>query len=188
MTGIIPVDPRRREAGFTLVELIVYVSLSVLVVSLAGGFLLNAAQAQRNVTVATEGANTAQLIVESIKHDVRNATELAVSGNLLVVRTAGMDDTLALTCRAWYFDSDTFYTVTTGNARVSAPSPAALDAWSVEGQGLSPINAAESSVVFAREGATVELSFSVDAGTSTVVQTAVTPRAPLEMEGTCFAG
>ncbi|GEP28710.1 type II secretion system protein [Cryobacterium levicorallinum] len=186
MTDIIPVGPRRRETGFTLVELVIYISLSVLILSLVGGFLLNAVRAQRDVVSSSDGANTAQLIAESIKRDVRNATEVAVSGNLLVVRTAGMDDTSDLSCRAWYFDSGVLYTVNTGDARVTAPAPEGLKDWTVQGQGISAVNLTEPVFSVVVQGQ-VKLSFTVGGTMPVVVHTTVTQRAPSSIEKTCFA-
>ena len=195
MTDIIPVGPRRRETGFTLVELVIYISLSVLVVSLVGGFLLNAVRAQRDVVSSSEGANTAQLIAESIKRDVRNATEVRVNDdhNLLIVKTTGMGNTFDSSCRAWYFKggtADAIYTIDTGETPISMTAPTVLEFWSIQGQGIVQINptgSADKIDVFAYPDPSVELSFAVGGEAPVVVQTAITPRAPSSSEGTCFA-
>ncbi|WP_104177451.1 hypothetical protein [Cryobacterium sp. Y50] len=195
MSTPLRVGPSRAETGFTLVELIIYVSLSVLVVSLVSGFLLNAVRAQRDVVSSTEGANTAQLIAESIKRDVRNATEVRVNDvhNLLIVRTTGMGDTLDSSCRAWYFTggtADAIYTIDTGDTPISMTAPTDLEVWSIQGQGIiqiKPAGSADKIDVFAYSDPSVELSFAVGGEAPIAVQTAVTQRAPSSNEGTCFA-
>lgn len=187
MNGPLRVRPDVNEAGFTLIELIIYVSLSVLILSLVGGFLLNGVRAERDVTSAAQAANTAQLIAESIKRDVRNATEIRVNDdhNLLVVRTAGMDETFALSCRSWYFDSAThaIYSVNEG----AATEPTTTDPWTVRGEGISPIDGVPVFSRFGVSGAPVQLSFIVNGATPVVVSTSVTPRAIFDNEGSCFA-
>ena len=186
MTGTTLAVLRRRDAGFTLVELIIYVSLSVVTVSLVGGFLLNAVRADRDVASSSQAANTAQLIVESIKRDLRNATRFTVvSDNLLVVSTAGMDETLELSCRSWYFDSAThaMYSVNEGEAT----EPTIDLPWIIQGEGISPIDSAPIFSNSGISGAPVQLSFIVQGATPVVVKTSVTPRAITDNEGSCFA-
>ena len=187
MSGPLLAGTKPAQAGFTLVELIIYISLSVLILSLVGGFLLNAVRAERHVTTAAQAANNAHLIAESIKRDVRKATEVRVNDdhNLLIVRTAGMDETFALSCRSWYFDSAThaIYSVNEG----AAAEPRTTEPWIVQGEGISPIDGVPVFSSFGVSGAPVQLSFIVNGATPVVVSTSVTPRAIPDNEGTCFA-
>jgi type II secretory pathway pseudopilin PulG len=198
VSGPIPAENKLAEAGFTLVELIIYISLSVLILSLVGGFLLNGVRAERDVVSTAQAANTAQLIAESIKRDVRNATEVRVNddNNLLTVRTIGMGATLDSSCRAWYFNVGTtdataaIYTIDTGDTPIGMTVPTDLKLWSIQGQGIIQINPADSPGfidVFAFSDPSVALSFAVGGETPVVVSTSVTPRAIPDNEGTCFA-
>jgi hypothetical protein len=162
--------------------------------SLVGGFLLNGVRAERDVTSAAQAANTAQLIVESIKRDVRNATEVRVTNvigdeapySLLVVRTIGTGESPKPSCSAWYFKSDTIRTTNTGDAAISATSPENIEPakWTVHDQKISEIDSVS---VFAVNQGSVKLSFIVKGATPVAVKTTVTPRAPSNTEGTCFA-
>jgi type II secretory pathway pseudopilin PulG len=182
--------PKGAEAGFTLVELIVYISLSVLILSLVGGFLLNGVRAERGVTSAAQAANTAQLIAESIKRDVRNATEVNVSDNhnLLVVKTVGMGEVPDSTCGAWFFDEETqaIYAKKAG-AKSEPMTDDLLASWTAQGQGISRINPTEPVGVFTAVDGSVSLSFTVSGVTPVVVKTSVTARLLIDTEGTCFA-
>ena len=183
MSGSQRTDANSAEAGFTLVELIIYISLSVVILSLVGGFLLNGVRADRDVKSAAQAANSAQLIAESIKRDVRNATRVeVVNENTLVLRTAGVNDPSALSCRSWYFDSGS-QAIYSANVGV-ATSPTIDRPWIMQGEGISEIDAAP---VFTRDHDSVRLSFTVNGATAVHVQTTVTPRAPAEIEATCFA-
>lgn len=62
-----------REHGFTLVELLVYMLLSVLVLAIVGTLMVNTMRVQRSVTGVTSANNAAQSVVNALEIAVRNA-------------------------------------------------------------------------------------------------------------------
>ena len=187
MSVTVPIAVRRSDAGFTLIELIIYISFSVLILALVGGFLLNAVRAESEVNSAAQAANSAQLVAESIKRDVRNATRVeVVSENLLVVETAGMAETIEVTCRSWYFDSASHALYSTNAAVAAAPTTTEeWAAWTEKSQKIRPVNSTEPVFATADQGQ-LKLSFTVGGATPVVVHTSVTARLLIDTGGTCF--
>ncbi|KQQ93999.1 hypothetical protein ASF62_07480 [Leifsonia sp. Leaf325] len=85
------------EDGFTLVELIVYCGLMVLVLTIAGGFLINSIRVENVVTDTTNASSGAQNASSAVKQAVRDAVDVQVStpGDVLKVRTMRTDTAVA---------------------------------------------------------------------------------------------
>lgn len=137
--------PDSREAGVTLIELLVYMSLLTVVLTVVGGILISSTRTERDVRTAAEAANTGQLIVRSVQAGVRNASRVALTDSggtqLLVVRTAGRSTPVEWGCQAWYYVPDgggTLYTKRTSPAvKIPAPVAGVLDSWTLLGEGIS---------------------------------------------------
>lgn len=82
---------RRRadEAGFSLVELIVYSLLMIVVLGLAGAAFIQMLISQRDITAMADASNEQQLAFQQLELDLRNAdwVEVRHGGTLLVMRT-----------------------------------------------------------------------------------------------------
>jgi Tfp pilus assembly protein PilW len=77
------------EAGVSLIELVVYVLLTVVVLGTVAMILSNSWTAQGNVVSETEATNRGQLISSALERAVRNAVAIDVSGgSTLRVRTS----------------------------------------------------------------------------------------------------
>ena len=192
---------RIAERGITLIELLIYSSLSVLVLALIGGMLVNTLTAQRRVSERSEASSTGQIIAQSVHTGVRAATELkltsAPTGQLLVLTSLGTSARSAPVCEAWYFtpaDGGAIYVTRAAptSARIVAPSAANLAAgtggWALLGRGVQPD---QSSPIFALQTAnTVRLVFAVNSGEDSApvrIATTSTSRGNESEPNTCFA-
>jgi type II secretory pathway pseudopilin PulG len=159
------------EAGITLVELLIYMLLSVIVLAVVGGVLVTGLRTQARVQTVTDATTTAQQIVSSIQSGVRNASAVTVispptaGSQMLIARVVGMDPaSTAATCQAWY------YTPTNGGAvymkktssPISQPGSDPPSGWSLLGVGVTP-SSNGGSVFTAPAGLRVELTFNVAA-------------------------
>lgn len=185
---------RIDQRGITLVELLVYMVLATVVLSIVGGLLISSLTTQRTVRSAAEATTIGQLIVRSIDRGVRNASAVRVtdSGRLLVARTTGAAAD-SWVCRAWYIDA-------AGNGTVYM-----IDAASAAG-----INTANAATSWVRLGAAaavgitapfsptsmpgpdvtaITVILSIDAGDAAdfVLTRTVEPRLPTATAGTCFS-
>ena len=162
------ITPRNAEGGFTLVELLIYSLLTVLVLFIAGGILMNGFTGERVVRGLTEAANSAQVTVESIERGVRNAEGLRIStpsgtDQMLVVRTAVPTGSYSVECVAWYYSvaDRTIRTTTAATTISAAPTTTERASWTLLADGVGPV---ASEPVFSQNGNTVEFQFQVDAG------------------------
>lgn len=164
-----------REEGFTLVELLITSTLSIIVVMIAGGLLINGLRTQEMTQTVTDASNTAQQVVRSVQAGVKNASALtvisdAVTGTqLLLARTIGLDpDSTAASCQAWYYspaNGGVVYTHrTTPASLISLPAGGAQGNWTVLGTGITPSDPVTGKVFNAPSGGRVELKFDVKAG------------------------
>jgi hypothetical protein len=164
-----------RENGFSLAELLIYMGLLVLVVTVAGGLLINGLKVQETTQSVTSAANTAQQIARSVEGGVRNASAATVISDvtagtqLLIVRTIGSDpNSTAASCQAWYYtplNGGAVYTKrTVPAALITLPSGGPQGAWSLLGKGVSPADPVTAKVFNAPSGSRVDLKFSVTAG------------------------
>ena len=150
---------RRRAAaapqsnrGFTLVELLVYVALLGLILSVLGGMLISGLSVERTVTRASDETRLGQLISRSVEKGIRNATAFKVEGigsdQILRARSAdavvsGGATTVTWRCMAWYYRASdgAFFSTTRTAGAVSLPGPAPatpLTAWTYYGSGVKP--------------------------------------------------
>lgn len=175
VTLSIPESIDHRESGFTLVELLVTATLSIIVMSIAGGFLINGLRTQEMSSTVTDAANTAQQIVRSVQAGVKNASALTVTSDsvagtqLLIARTISTNpSSTAASCQAWYYTplkGGTVYTMrTTPAAPISLPSGGPEGLWMTLGTGISPADPTTGKVFNAPSGGRVELKFDVAAG------------------------
>lgn len=177
------------QAGLSLVELIIYVALSALILSLVGGFLVRAVLTAQDVKSTVQATNMAQLLIESIRSDVRNASEIILKPSpentkiFLAVRTAGKDEEITWLCQAWYFYGDIAYSSKWNTAPVAMPIGDVPDPeiWTVFGKGIKNVALAMNS-----DSGAVEVSFTVEGTASAVVNTVLSPRGPISGES-CFA-
>ena len=155
------------DAGISLVELLIYMMLSLLVLSIVGGIWLNGLSSERVVRQVTEAANVGQLAAESIEHGVRNSSGFDVStptgqDQLLRVRTAGGDDVISWSCAAWYYsDANHSIRYRTSETAIEAPNSTELESWTLLADGVGPGN---SDRVFSSFSTRLEINFQVAAG------------------------
>jgi type II secretory pathway pseudopilin PulG len=173
----------RGEAGMTLIELLVYMVLSVVVLLIVGGFLVNSLTTSRNVRSVTQATTAAQLISTSVQSGVRNASgiklvsESADGSQLVVARTATRAAAVSWICQAWYFSAadKAIYTKTAAaTGALVLPASGAAGSWTLLSDGVAPMDAATS--VFHVTSYSVGLSFGVEAS----------DRAPVRIDTTAF--
>ncbi|WP_140425700.1 hypothetical protein [Cryobacterium sp. N19] len=171
------------QDGMSLVELIIYTSLAGVILTLVGGFLVTTLRAERELVSAVQTTNTTQVIVEAIRADVRNANQITVRGqDLLIVKTAGRNTDLTWTCQAWFFHDGSVYSKETATGTpLKAPNSSEIVSWTNH-----RILINEATVGF--NGDEVELSLGVGSATSDRVDTTIKPQGTLEIGQTCFAG
>lgn len=74
-----PGDARQPEGGFTLVELLTAISVSLVVMGVVTGVVVNAVQTQRRQVAQVDALSAAKIAFERITRDVRAADPLRVA-------------------------------------------------------------------------------------------------------------
>lgn len=164
---------RAPSAGYTLVELIVYSSLMVLVLLIAGGLYITTLQLEGRMVDRAQAVSLSQVVTQSVHQSVRNATALNLTktsdGQLLVAATTGTAAIAVNSCQAWFHtgtaDGAFYYQRTQPAALVRAPSSeevsAGLPGWILLGTG---IEATVGDEVFALAGSTVSIDITIPVG------------------------
>ena len=194
------------SAGFTLVELLVYVSLFVIVLVIVGSFLINSLQAEKTVRSSADAATYGQLLSQSIQHGVRNASAIALTtpvnaakkipagSQLLTVELFdGAGDTPTKKCQAWLYVPDVpalpggqIFVRPMGVTPVGIPNLSgsfvngrviAPSGWSLYGEGIKPAGAAPFEAVGSGAGKGVKFDFALS----------VTGSAPVQLRGQEFS-
>jgi len=125
----------RDDRGITLVELLIYIMLAIVVLTIVGSILINSFRAQTQVRDGAESASTAQLVAESVGQGVRNASALEVttpSAGTTMLRTRSIDGSSsgAWYCQAWVWSGGELRTTRSSTA-IPPPDPAALSTWTL---------------------------------------------------------
>ena len=179
------------ESGVGLVELLIYMMLSVLILGIVGSFLINGLRAESIVRTATQSTTAGQLALESIQRGVRNSSGFAVSvpedrdqDQLVIVRTAGGGEDLVYTCQAWYYSASegTIRTETSPDGvAVSIENPLT---WTLIVEGVAP---GASGTVFAKLGSELTIDFTVAAQEREpiIIQSSARSRASLMETESC---
>lgn len=98
----------RRDAGFSLIELVVASGLGVVALLVIGGMMFSSFVSQQRVVDTAQATNAAQLAARAIEADLHRASALAVfdgddsDSQLLVARTTQGDGDW--NCQAWFYD------------------------------------------------------------------------------------
>ena len=155
------------ESGMSMVELIVYMVLSMIVLTIVANLWISGVRTEKSVTTVTTSTTAAQLATEAIQRGVRNASGFVVtkpSGDdqFLVMRTAGGDTNLTWNCQAWYYSADQRSLRTkTIPTQILAPTTAQLGSWLLVAEGVSPVSGTQ---VFTARDTRLAIEFHVDAG------------------------
>ncbi|WP_411720739.1 PilW family protein [Mycetocola sp.] len=176
----------RTERGFTLIELLVYMMLATVVLLIVGGILINSLKAEQTVRNSVEGADTGQLISQSVTKAVRNASAIrltapATDSQLLTARTT--DATTGSVCRAWYYGAGEVRMTTSATA---IPTPTATEArtWTLLGENIRQVAGAP---VFALTGADRQVDLTLEAATGNgrpiLIKTSAFSRQPVPATG-----
>ena len=127
------------DAGFTLIEMLIYLAFTVVVLTLVGGMLINALNAQRSISSRSEATTSGQAIAQSVHAGVRagvnhRLTSTGVAADtdqLLVVQTLSLDHQPG-TCLAWFYtaqDGAVYYQRAAGDALITAPHGEDYTGW-----------------------------------------------------------
>jgi prepilin-type N-terminal cleavage/methylation domain-containing protein len=173
MIGVGPAQ-EERERGFTLVELLVALALSLIVLLIAGGTLVGGLRTQKTVESVTTAATSAQQIVRSVQSGVRNAVAVTLipttptGAQFPIAQVTGSDPaSTAPSCQAWYYTPDNGGTVYTKKSAPTSPAVAIAlptggpqGVWTLLGVGVSPYPAS-GQVFTTTDGSRVLLKFDV---------------------------
>lgn len=188
---------RSSDRGFSLIELLIAMSLFAVVITVVGSIIVSSLTADRTVREVTGTTTNGQLIVNVIEETVRNSTAVSVDPDPDGVSVFAVARTTAggtARCQAWFYDNEvgTVFQRSAATAIVP-PSPGSVSAdWTAISSGIAPIedNSGTLVPVFALDGTRgLAVSFSVDggSGTSSLFITTVTGRAPQSnVSPTCF--
>ena len=154
----------------TLVELLVYSLLLVVVLTVAGGIIINALTSQQTVSAVTSAASAGQLVSASVEQGIRNASAFKVEtptafGQLLRSRTVRVTDAGVSTwqCTAWFRKANGDFYAKTSSSIIAVPAVAAdLATWTLVATGVGlPSGTAQA---FTGTSSQLSLAVSVNAG------------------------
>lgn len=140
-----------RESGFTLIELIVSASLSLLVLLLVGTLVTGALRGQQRTDAVAAASNQGALVSDSISTAVRSSVgvtsgPLTSRGQILLARVASLSSAAATTptwrCHAWYYSiaDDAVYTTSSASSwGLKATSNPDLSGWNRLADGVTLI-------------------------------------------------
>jgi len=180
------------EAGFSLVELIVYSALLVVVGAIVVGFFASGLTTVTHVREVTSASTAAQVVADSVQTNIRNATDFqlttpAGTDQFLVARTAQRDPTLAWGCVAWYYSAaaDGKIYFRQSPAAIVVPTAAELATWTLVDTGVTPVSG---STIFTANAQQLTMNFLSAAGTRppAVISSSATSRAGASGNLTCF--
>lgn len=139
---------KRKSEGFTLVELLVYIFLAIIVLTIVGSILINSLRAESQVRDAAQSNSAAQLIAESLGRGVRNASAIQVTtptADSVLLRTRSIDASATGTwfCHAWLWSNGELRTTRSASA-IPTPDSATSATWlllatDVEPAGSAPV-------------------------------------------------
>lgn len=161
---------RRDDVGFSLVELLVSMTLFAVVLTIVGNVIVSALTADRTVRELTGSTTGGQLAANVIEQTVRNSTALRVATAPDGVSTFATVRTTAggsARCHAFFFDSETggIYERTSATA-ITAPAVGAVGSeWTRISDGIVPIDDGSGTpvAVFAQVGTRgLAVNFTVD--------------------------
>lgn len=168
--------PDARDAGMSLVELMVYGALSAVVLTIVASVFISSWQADTATRDRDFATSTAQAITSSIQGSIRSARWFEVTGHsLLKARVAVGDDVWE--CRSWELsDGSVLHTVGAGDPVDLADLPSKGSGANVTGS-------------FKKNGGQVAVSLEVRFGEAVVSVTAdaVRPAYDTEEAGECSA-
>lgn len=185
-----------RDAGLTLIELLIAIMLAVGVLLASGGMLISSLLAERTVTDATGSSNFGQLAAKSVSHGVFHASELAyttptVDSELLmalIIDDAVADPAIAH-CEAWHVGGGEVRWTQSSTAITSPASAADAAGWTLLAEGVEPIG---TSPVLAVAGLSVDLNMQLSGvrDVPILISTTAVSRQPAniptEVEDLCF--
>ena len=150
------------DRGVTLVELIIYIALSTLVVSLVAATLIGLWTAQSQANSTATSSTKGDVVSRGIDLAMRNATVSYVSsdGSTLAIAT---NLTGGRTCQGWYVDSAGALHQTMSSTSISLSNAAN---WPVQATGVVALGGQPYFAPASGNGVTYALGFS---GTSTTV-------------------
>jgi Tfp pilus assembly protein PilW len=163
---------RDSEDGMSMVELIVYLALSTLVLTILVSFFITSYRSQAATRERDLATGSAQLISSSLTTGLRNADQaVAVGGNRLIARTA--TGSTGWQCQEWKLTSgDLSYrtraanTAGTWSAWTSLRPDAGNTVVVADGSGgTQPFNPASTTLV---SGGRLQFGFTVTVGQSSV--------------------
>ncbi|MET1051768.1 MAG: hypothetical protein ABWX65_03925 [Mycetocola sp.] len=189
------------EAGMSLVELLIYSTLAIVVLTIVGSVLTAALRAENEVRSLSSTASLGQLVSRSVEEGVRNASGILAdvedaNGQLLRARVAvgTAAGEVEWECQAWYYSPSTtsFYWAT--DETTAIPAPTTLDdldgsPWILLGDGIHRADGADA--FFGSDGSQVILRFKVssDAVDLVLIPNTVVKRLPASGgtgPATCF--
>ena len=199
-----PAD-RPADAGMSLAELLAYMVLSGIILSIVGTLLVTTLVSQRDIRAQATASSAAQVVLTDMESTLRNAVSVRTpsdfNGSLLIVKTrvGDADVESSFQCRAWYWDA--------ANERIltvrSTPGPTGPTQGLTTGSNFSAWTVALDDVrqstvsgtpakIFSAEGATgAHIRFEVldgEDGSSLTITSAAIPRpqGTSTGSGTCF--
>lgn len=178
---------RGAETGFSLVELLIAMSLFGIIITIIGSVIVSAITADRTVREVTGSTTDGQLVVNVIEETVRNSTAVRVTtaadgaSVFATVRTVAGG---TARCHAWFYDDGQGAVFErTSTTAITAPNPGAVGTeWTRISDGIERRDDASGNPVpvFALEGTRgLAVNFAVDggSGSTSLFITAVTGRA-----------
>lgn len=135
-----------RDEGVTLVELLIYMMLAIIVLTIISAILINSLRAENTVRASAAATDTAQLAAQSLNRGVHNASAIEVStpaADITVVRTRSLDSSAVgvWQCQAWAVVDGQLRT-TSASTAINVPTSAAeVASWLLVAEGIEPIGA-----------------------------------------------
>lgn len=167
-------DGSARDAGLTLVELILTVALFTMVVTVTGTILVSALKVQASVSALGSGSNGAQLVARSLQRGIGNASGFkaeapTAAGQLLRARVAVPSSSGAVSwrCVAWYWSATAKAIRTTASTTGAVPVPTdtSLSTWTLLASRVAVATGATQP--FAGGGSQLQLRVSVGGAAAT---------------------
>lgn len=183
-----PTRIAKGDGGFTLVELLVYIFLAVVVLTIVGSVLINSLRAEKQVRDAAQSNSTAQLVAESLGQGIRNASAVEVtvpSAGSILLRTRSIDRSEAggWFCHAWLFSGGELRTARSA-AAIPAPDAATAASWTLLATDVEAVGAAPLLAFGANERSVdVTLTVGVGEGIPVLLDTVMVAQQPIPATG-----